>query len=204
MIIMHHLRVGRPIFTTAFLEELGLEYDLRLYDRNERFRAPPELRDVHPLGKTPVIEDNGLLIAESGAITTYLIDTYDTEGKFRPAKEDRAAWVAYNQWLHYAEGSAGAPLLINLLLRREDPKPPYVTAFAERETALHLGYLDQHLADRDYILGADFSGADVGCGYIANGAKQLKLLDDYPNVAAYAARITARPAFMKAFAKSGG
>ena len=97
MIIMHHLRKSRAMFMTAFLEELGLDYELRLYDRNEVRRAPPELREVHPLGKSPVIEDNGMIIAESGVITTYLIDTYDSDLKFAPARDnpDRIA-----RWKH--------------------------------------------------------------------------------------------------------
>lgn len=204
MIIMHHLRIGRAIFTTAFLEELGLDYELRLYDRNERFRAPPELRDVHPLGKSPVIEDQGMTIAESGAVTTYLIDTYDHERKFAPSREDQAAWVNYLQWLHYSEGSAGTPMLLSLLLTREEPKPPRVTAFTEGETALHLAYLEAALEGQDYILGNDFSGVDVGCGYIANAARQLRLLGDFPKVDAYAQRITSRPAFLRALEKTGG
>lgn len=204
MIIMHHLRIGRAIFTTALLEELGVEYELRLYDRNERFRAPPELKDAHPLGKSPVIEDKGLTIAESGAITTYLIDTYDTEGKLSPRREDREAWVQYQQWLHYSEGSASVPMLFNLLLGREDPKPALISAFSARETKLHLGYMEAALEGKDYILGDAFSGADVGLGYVANAARQLKLLDEYPTLKAYAKRITSRDAFIRAFAKTGG
>ena len=204
MIIMHHLRKSRAIFMTAFLEELGVDYELRLYDRNEVRRAPPELREVHPLGKSPVIEDQGMTIAESGAITTYLIDTYDTEHKFAPARDGGAEYFHYLQWLHYAEGSMGSPMLLNLLTRREDPKPPIVTGFTKGETALHLGYMEAALEGQDYILGNDFSGADVGCSSIAMGAKQQKLLDNYPNIDAYAVRITTRPAFQKAFAKTGG
>ena len=84
MIVMHHLRVGRAIFTTWLLEELGVEYELKLYDRNEMGRAPAELKAAHPLGKSPVIEDGGVTLAESGAITTYLIETYDPDGALSP------------------------------------------------------------------------------------------------------------------------
>ena len=99
---------------------------------------------------------------------------------------------------------AGLLLLLNLLLRREDPTPPIFSGFAARETKLHLSYLETALAGNDYIMGSDFSGADVGCGYVANAARQLKLLDDYPLVKAYAKRITERPAFLQAFSKTGG
>lgn len=204
MIIMHHLRKGRAIFTTAFLEELGVEYELRLYDRDAFFRAPPELREAHPLGKSPVIEDQGRVIAESGAITTYLIDTYDKEGQFAPPRDDQDAWLRYSQWLHYAEGSATPSLLLNLMLSREQVPPPIITAFTAGETKLHLGYLDKAVTGQAYIMGDTFTGADVGCGYVAAAAGRLKLLDDYPNLAAYAGRIIQRPAFQQAFAKTGG
>ncbi|MEL7030440.1 MAG: glutathione S-transferase, partial [Pseudomonadota bacterium] len=106
MIIMHHLRLGRSIFTVWLLEELGLDYELRVYHRNpETMRAPPELKAAHPLGKSPVIEVDGVTLSESGAITSYLIETRDTEHKLAPPKTDRQAWAEYTRWLHYPEGS---------------------------------------------------------------------------------------------------
>jgi len=204
MIIMHHLRVGRAIFTTWLLEELGVPYELRLYDRDARRRAPPELKLAHPLGKSPVIEDGGVTLAESGAITTYLLETYDLDGHLSPSPNNRAEWMTYLQWLHYSEASAFAPLLLNLLLTREDPKPPIVSGFAAGETKLHLDYLEQALEGRDFILGDSLSGADFGCGNIANMAGRLKLLENHPNIAAYAESLTQRPAFQRALAKTGG
>lgn len=203
MIVMHHLRVGRAIFTTWLLEELGVEYELKLYDRNEQNRAPAELKAAHPLGKSPVIEDAGVTLAESGAITTYLLETYDPDGALSPAVSDTAARMKYLQWLHYSEASAFAPLLLNMLLMREDPKPPVISAFTAAEVKLHLDYFSDALGDQGYILG-EFSGADIGCAFVANMAVKFGLAGDHPNIGAYLERCTGRPAFQRAMEKTGG
>ena len=204
MIVMHHLRVGRAIFTTWLLEELGVEYELKLYDRNAQGRAPAELKEAHPLGKSPVIEDAGVTLAESGAITTYLLETYDPEGALSPAVGDTAARMKYLQWLHYSEASAFAPLLLNMLLMREDPKPPVISAFTAAEVKLHLDYFSDALGDQDYILGDAFSGADIGCAFVANMAVKFGLAGGHPNIGAYIERCKARPAFQRAMDKTGG
>ncbi len=204
MIVMHHLRVGRAIFTTWLLEELGVDYDLKLYDRTEQGRAPAELKAAHPLGKSPVIEDAGVTLAESGAITTYLLESYDPEGKLSPAASDTAVRMKYLQWLHYSEASAFAPLLLNMLLMREDPKPPVISAFTGAEVKLHLDYFSAALGDQEYILGDTFSGADIGCAFIANTANKFGLTGGHPNLAAYIERCMARPAFQRALEKTGG
>jgi len=203
MIVMHHLRVGRAIFTTWLLEELGVEYELKLYDRNEMGRAPAELKAAHPLGKSPVIEDAGVTLAESGAITTYLIETYDPECKLSPPASDIKARMKYLQWLHYSEASAFAPLLLNMLLMREDPKPPVISAFTAAEVKLHLDYFSEALGEEGYILG-EFSGADIGCAFIANMAVKFGLAGDHPNIKGYLERCTSRPAFQRAMEKTGG
>ncbi len=203
MIVMHHLRVGRAIFTTWLLEELGVEYELKLYDRTKQGRAPAELKAAHPLGKSPVIEDAGVTLAESGAITTYLLETYDPDGAFSPPVSDTAARMKYLQWLHYSEASAFAPLLMNMLLMREDPKPPVISAFTAAEVKLHLDYFSDALGDQNFILGDKFSGADIGCGFIANMAEKFGLTGKHPNIAAYVARLRARPAFVRALEKTG-
>ena len=191
MIVMHHLRVGRAIFTTWLLEELGVDYDLKLYDRTEQGRAPAKLKAAHPLGKSPVI-------------TTYLLESYDPEGKLSPAASDTAVRMKYLQWLHYSEASAFAPLLLNMLLMREDPKPPVISAFTGAEVKLHLDYFSAALGDQEYILGDTFSGADIGCAFIANMANKFGLTGGHPNLAAYIERCMARPAFQRALEKTGG
>ncbi|WP_306252106.1 glutathione S-transferase family protein [Parvularcula sp. IMCC14364] len=205
MILVHHLRVGRSVFTVWLLEELGLDYELKIYIRNEQGRAQADLKVAHPLGKSPVIEDQGMVIAESGAIATYLIDTYDTDGLLKPAAGDVAAHVEWTQWLHYSEASAFAPLLLKLLLMREaTPHPPLISGFATGEVALHLTYLQDFLGDKEFILGDRLQAPDFGITYICQMAERLGEIAPYPKLKAYLDRQTARPAFQRAVEKTGG
>ena len=205
MILVHHLRVGRSVFTVWLLEEMGLDYELKIYVRNEMGRAPPELREAHPLGKSPVIVDDGLMVAETGAIASYLVDRYDTENRFAPPREDVAARAEWTTWLHYPEGSAFMPLLMTMLLGREkEPKPPILSAFTAGEVKLHLSYMENALGDKDFLLGDAFSAVDVGFSYIASMAERLGLLKAYPKLDAYRERNMKRPAFLRAVAKTGG
>ncbi|MEM9571803.1 MAG: glutathione S-transferase family protein [Pseudomonadota bacterium] len=204
MLKVHHLRVGRSIFTVWMLEELGAPYELEFYDRNEMGRAPPELKNAHPLGKSPVIDDDGFVLAESGAIALYLLEKFDPDRKFGPPKGDPKARAEWMQWLMYTEASAFAPLLIKLLLSRSEDKPPIFDMFAGGEVALQLGYIEARLADRDYVMGDTFQAPDIGLTYIAGMAERLGELGPYPKLAAYLARNTARPAFQRAFEKTGG
>lgn len=205
MIRVHHLRVGRSVFTVWLLEELGLDYELEIYERNAFGRAPEALRAVHPLGKSPVIEDGGVMLVESGAIAAHLIETYDKDGALGPSKDDPAERAAWTQWLHYAEGSAFAPLLLKLLLSREqDPKPPLITGFAAGETALHLTYLRDNLGENPFLLGDRLRGPDFGVTFICQLADRLGALDAYPTLKAYLQRNTARPSFVRAMERTGG
>ncbi|MEM8751673.1 MAG: glutathione S-transferase family protein [Pseudomonadota bacterium] len=204
MILVHHLRVGRSVFTVWLLEELGLDYELKIYDRDPKtMRAPPELKAAHPLGKSPVIEDGAITLSESGAIAAYLVERYGAGGPLAApeAWPARAEWL---QWLHYPDGSAFLPLMLNLLLSREAGEAKAVAAFAAGETKLHLDYMTAALDGRDFILGDAFSVPDVGVGYACNMAARLGLLGDRPALAAYAERMTARPAFRRAAEKTGG
>ena len=204
MIKVHHLRIGRSIFTIWLLEELGAPYELEIYIRNEMGRAPPELKNAHPLGKSPVIEDDGFTLAESGAISLYLLEKFDPENKLGPSQGDPKAHAEWMQWLMYSEASAFAPLLIKLLLSRTEDKPPVFDMFSSGEVALQLGYLEARLTDRDYIMGDTFQAADIGITYIAQIAERLGELSAYPKLAAYLGRNTARPAFQRALEKTGG
>jgi len=204
MLKVHHLVVGRSIFTVWLLEELGAAYELEIYHRNEMGRAPPELKNAHPLGKSPVIDDDGFMLAESGAIALYLLEKFDPERKLGPPKGDPQARAEWMQWLMYTEASAFAPLLMKLLLSRMEDKPPVFDMFATGEVALQLSYVEARLADRDYIMGDTFQAPDIGMTYIAQMAERLGELAPYPKLTAYLARNIARPAFQKAFEKTGG
>lgn len=201
---VHHLRVGRSVFTVWLLEELGLQYELEIYDRNELGRAPDSLKQVHPLGKSPVIEVDGFTMAETTAIALYLVETRDANRLFSPPVEDadRAHWL---QMLMYPEGSAFVPMLMKLLLMREsEPKPMLISMFAEAEVALHLGFIRDRLGDKPYILGDELTLPDIGMAYICSMANNLDLLGEYPTLKAYAERCMARPAFVRAAEKTGG
>lgn len=208
MILVHHLRIGRSVFTVWLLEELGLEYELKFYDRNEMGRAPPELKEAHPLGKSPVIEIDGQTMAESGAIAAYLTDFYDPNNTLAPAHSDKAERLNWLQWLHYSEGSAFAPMLMKMLLMREaemgGTPSPLLGMFSESEVALQLGYMQDSLGDKPFILGDKLQAPDIGFTYIAAMADRIGVLGDYPKLKAYADRNMARPAFQTAAQKTGG
>ena len=202
MLTIHHLRIGRSIFTVWLLEELGLEYDLVEYLRNpETMRAPPELKNIHPLGKSPVIVDDGMVLSESGAITAYLLRKYDTEGRFTPDPDDLRAWTEYTQWLHYAEGSVFAPLLLKLLSLRSGGNP-LLDGFADPEVKLHFDHIADKLGDNAFILGDSISGADFGITYMVGMAERLGLLESWPTLAAYLARNQGREAFQRAIERA--
>lgn len=204
MLRVHHLRVGRAVWTLWLIEELGLDYELVTYDRNPKTRrAPPELREVHPLGKSPLIEDDGLLLTESGAIAAYLVENYDAKGVLGP-DDGKAARAIWTQWLHYAEGSAVLPMMMKLLLASETADAQRINAFASAEAKLQLDYIAAQLGDRDYLLGDRLTAPDCGVGFVVSMAKNLDLTGDHPTLEAYAKRLTSRPAFKAAMEKSGG
>ncbi|MEO1658648.1 MAG: glutathione S-transferase family protein [Pseudomonadota bacterium] len=204
-ILVHHLRVGRSVFTVWLLEELGLDYELKFYDRNEMGRAPPELKEAHPLGKSPVIEIDGFTLSESGAIAAYLVETRESGKALGPLSDDPKAKAEWLQWLHYTEASAFAPLLLKLLLTREqEPKPMLISMFSTGEVALQLGYMQDFLADKEFVLGDTFTAPDIGFAYVCSMAERLGELDPYPKLKAYVDRMTSRPAFVTAMEKTGG
>ena len=203
MIRLHHLRIGRSIFTVWQLEELGVEYELTVYNRHpETMLAPPELKDIHPLGKSPVIEDGDLILSESSAITTYLLEKYDSDDLFAPARSDLAEWAHFTQWLHYPEGSVFLSLLVKMLLLRSGQGHPVFDAYAVREIKLHFDYIANQLGENPYILGKKFSAADFGVTYVVSLAQRLGQLDKWPNLTDYLARNQARPAYLRALQRA--
>jgi len=202
MITLHHLRIGRSIFTVWLLEELGIEYDVKIYLRDpETMRSQADIKAVHPLGKSPIIEDGDLMLTETGAITTYLLEKFDSEHKLHPTKEDLAVWAKYQQWLAYAEGSVFAPLLLKMLTLRSGVDHKVITPFSDAEIELHFNHITKQLADNDYILGNELSGADFGICYMVSMAESLGLIGPYPKLDAYRKRCKSRPAYARAVEK---
>ena len=199
MLTIHHLRIGRSIFTVWLLEELGVEYAIKEYLRHsDTLRAGDDLKVIHPLGKSPVIEDGDFVLTESGAITSYLLEKYDADGKFSPSREDLKAWATYNQWLHYSEGSVFAPLLIKMLLMREPTPSSLLTGFCQAEIKLHLDHIANQLNGKQFILGDSISGADFGMSYVVSMAQRLGLLENYPTLVNYIEKNKLRDVFKAA------
>ncbi|WP_370235265.1 MULTISPECIES: glutathione S-transferase family protein [Henriciella] len=200
MIILHHLRIGRSIFTVWLLEEMGLDYELKVYHRNpQTFRSQDDIKKATPLGKSPTLEDGDIMLTESGAIAAYLVDRYDTERKLAPAQTDWKAYAEYLRWLHYPEGSAFLPLFLRMLQAREGDSPsPVFKAFADGEVPLHLGLLDKRLGEMPYILGDEFQAPDIGISYVANMAERVGEIGPYANLKAYLDRNMQREAWKRA------
>ncbi|HZP65681.1 MAG TPA: glutathione S-transferase [Rudaea sp.] len=217
MIVVHHLNNSRSQRVLWLLEELGVAYEIVRYERDRAtMLAPPELREIHALGKSPVIVDGGLVLAESGAILEYLVDTYD-DGRLAPAHGTQAR-LRYTYWLHYAEGSAMPPLLLKLVFDRLEAAPmPFfvrpvaraISARAKRafilpQIALHLDYLESELAEHPWFVGPEFSAADIQMSFPLEAAAARGGLDaSRPKLMDFLSRIHARPAYQRALARGG-
>jgi len=201
VIKVHHLNNSRSQRILWLMEELGLDYQIVPYQRDATTNlAPPELAKVHPLGKSPVIEDGPIKIAESGAIVEYVIDKFGG-GKLQP-KAGTAQHAAYIEWLHYAEGSAMLPLMMRLYLMRLGEAAAPLMPRVDSETANHLGYVSAALGDNDYLLG-DFTGADVQMSFVAEVGRAFAQLAPFPNLTRYIERIQARPGYRRSLEKGG-
>jgi len=201
MLKLHHLNNSRSQRILWLLEELGLDYEIVPYQRDATTNlAPPELTQVHPLGKSPVIEDGPIRIAESGAIVEYVVDRHGA-GKLQPDPKSNEH-VAYNEWLHYAEGSAMLPLMMNLYVMRLGEAAAPLAPRIESEIANNLSYISGALGDRDYLMG-EFSGADVQVSFVLEVARAFGKLAAYPNLVAYLDRLHGRPAFKRSLEKGG-
>ncbi|MFT4064543.1 glutathione S-transferase [Paraburkholderia sp.] len=217
MLTVHHLNNSRSQRVLWLLEELGVPYEISRYERDPNtLLAPPELRAVHPLGKSPVITDDGLTIAESGAIIEYLVDRYGA-GRFAPAPGTPER-LRYTYWLHYAEGSAMPPLLLKLVAQRiaAAPMPFFAKPIARKIAAtlqsnfvdpqlqLHLGYIDKELGATGWFVGHDFTAADVQMSFpLEAAAARSGLQSQLPAIAGFLQRIHARPAYQRALERGG-
>jgi glutathione S-transferase len=202
MLTLHHLNDSRSQRILWLLEELGTPYELKFYRRDAKTRlAPPELEAVHPLGKSPVITDGDVTIAESGAIVDYIIRRYG-QGRLMP-RADSPDFEPYNEWLHYAEGSAMLPLMLNLYVGRLKQAGAPLHPRINSEMANHLGYVDRALRGSEFLVGNALTGADIQMSFIAEMAEAFDKLGSYPDLAAWLGRMHARPAFQRSIEKGG-
>ena len=202
MLKVHHLNNSRSQRILWLLEELEAPYEIVHYKRMSPIPlAPPELKAVHPLGKSPVITDGAHTIAESGAIIEYILDTYG-KGRLRPdPKSD--AHVRYIEWMHYAEGSAMLPMLMHLYLGYLGDGAAPLRPRVDSEIANHLTYISAALHGHDHLVGDAFSGADIQVTFVLEAADSSGLLKDYPALQTYLGRTQARAAYRRAIEKGG-
>ncbi|WP_343637647.1 glutathione S-transferase [Roseateles sp.] len=217
MLTVHHLNNSRSQRVLWLLEELGLPYEIKHYQRDPKtMLAPPELRAVHPLGKSPVISDDGFVIAESGAILEYLVDRHG-HGRFKPADGTPDA-LRYRYWMHYAEGSAMPPLLLKLVFDRLERAPmPFFArpiakglaakakaSFVQPQIDNHMNYLEAELAKSPWFAGQEFSAADVQMSFPLEAAVQRAgAVARQPRITDFLKRIHARPAYHRALERGG-
>ncbi len=211
MITVHHLNNSRSQRILWLLEELGLAYDIKYYQRDpETMLAPASLRQVHPLGKSPVITDDTLTLAESGAIIEYLVERYG-DGRLAPPL-DVPERLRYRYWLHYAEGSLMPPLLIKLVFDQMAERSPFLlrpivraisqpvkSSFIDPQITTHLDYLELELEHSSWFAGNEFTAADIQMSFpLAAAAERASLNSSRPKLMDWLDRIHARPAYQRA------
>jgi glutathione S-transferase len=217
MVVVHHLNNSRSQRVLWLLEELGVPYEVKRYERDAKtMLAPPSLLAVHPLGKSPVIVDGAITVAESGAIVEYLVDKYGAGRLIPPAAT--AERRRYTYWLHYAEGSAMPPLLLKLVFDRiaANPAPWPVSAIARRIAATvqnsfigpnlkrHLDYMESELGTHAWFAGEEFTAADVQMSFpLEAAASRAGLNASRPKLMAFLDRIHARDAYKRALERGG-
>jgi glutathione S-transferase len=218
VILVHHLNNSRSQRVLWLLEELEVPYEVKRYERNTAtMLAPPELRAVHPLGKSPVMTDGGITIAESGAIVEYLVERYGGGRLIPPAGTPER--LRYTYWLHYAEGSAMPPLLLKLVFHRIETAPvPFfvrpvtrgiarkvMREFVQPQLETHLAYMESTLASSAWFAGDAFTAADIQMSFPLEASQSRAGLTKgtRPHLYAFLERIHERPAYGRALAKGG-
>jgi glutathione S-transferase len=217
VIVVHHLNNSRSQRVLWLLEELGVAYEIKPYQRDRKtMLAPPELRAVHPLGKSPVVSDGNLTLAESGAIIEYLADRYGA-GRLAPPPGSRER-LRYSYWMHFAEGSAMPPLLMKLIFDRirSTPMPFFVKPIARKiagqaldsfvvpNLERNLDFMEGELTKSEWFAGAQFGAADVQMSFPLEAARIRGGLDERrPRLMAFLERIHSRPAYQRALERGG-
>ncbi|XBS70056.1 glutathione S-transferase [Acerihabitans sp. KWT182] len=215
MITVHHLNQSRSHRILWLLEELSLPYEVIYYRREKSMLAPPSLKRVHPLGKSPIVTDEGLTLAESGAIIDYLETRYDGGHLFSPADSLGDSGLRYRYWLHYAEGSL-MPLLVMKLIFSMLGKPPVPLLarplgaavgkgvqrqYLDPQLAVHRQYVEDHLKTYPWFAGDQFSAADIQMSFPLEGLISRFGAADFPHIRAFVANIQSRPAYLRAQAR---
>ena len=215
MLTVHHLNQSRSQRILWALEELSLPYQIVRYQREKSMLAPPALKKIHPLGKSPVVEDNGAILAESGAILEYLQDTYDHEGRFKP--DDAESTRQYRFWLHYAEGSLMPLLLMKLVFSGlgNPPRPGGLRTlggalgqgvqktYLNPQLETHARFIDAHLAAHPWFAGEHISMADIQMSFPLFALLARGGIADLPHVFAWKKRVEMRPAWQRAIQQGG-
>lgn len=202
-IIVHHLEESRSQRVLWLLEELGLVYEVKRYDRNPQTRlAPPDLKAIHPLGKSPILERDGKIYAESGAIIEYFAETErGGELSVRLGEPKRAEYL---YWLHFAEGSAMLPLLLKLYVGLlGEAGAPLMAMRIEPEIDNHLAHANAALGESNFFVDNRFTAADIQMSFVLDAANNRGGLDRYPNLVRARKAQQARPAYQRALEKGG-
>ncbi len=214
MITVHHLDNSRSQRILWLLEELGVPYEIKFYKRQKNLLAPPELKKIHPLGKAPVIQDEGRVIAETGAIIDYLVEKYGN-GRLSPplGTDDR---LSYTYWMHYAEGSAMTPLLMGLVaegIRTHAPmlvKPVAIGIARALEKSLvtanlkaHIQFWEDALTQNPWFAGYGFTAADIMMSFPLEAAASRARAAEKPHIREWLETVHARPAYQAALARGG-
>lgn len=211
MLTIHHLGNSRSERIVWLAEELGLAYKLVRHERDpQTMRSPPSLWAVSPMGKSPVIEDSGITVAESGAVVEYLLARHGGD-RLRPDAQSMA-FPAYLHWLHAAESTLMTPVLMRLLTGMAQVDSPFFQSFIDGELETLFKYMDTTLGAQPWIAGTEFTAADIMVSYplfmagmmAAPPGKPQTGVENYPNLSAYIERLRARPAYQRAIGKCGG
>jgi len=201
MIVVHHLNNSRSQRILWLLEELGQPYEIVQHTRQPIGMAPPEMKGVHPLGKAPAVELDGYVIAESGAAVELITQRYG-HGKLMPDPAS-ADYPRYLEMLHYPEGSASGFLSMAMFARLFQVHSDAFHAYVKSQVDLHMGYIAGLLEGRTFLVGDDLTAADIQLTFTLQMTRRSKLLDAYPDLLAYVARMEARPAFQRSVERGG-
>ncbi len=201
MLTVHHLNFSRSFRVLWLLEELDLPYELVRYERDAKFRAPADLKAVHPLGKAPIVQDDDLTLAESAPILSYLNRRYGG-GRLSPPEGTPEAAI-HDEWLQFVESSAAFPIMMTVVGGMMGGLPDALGKFSQPEVAKTFAYIADGVGEGPYLMGAKLTLADIQMSYLLATAEHAGLLEDQPVVAAYFDRLKAVPGFQKAIEIGG-